>query len=650
MTTSPPDQHVNLARRFDGLHQLLYSRGGIKPSNAAVEELTKLLFLRIAAEREPAHVIEPYGRLGEIMNPETFRKRGELDALKACFQALNNSVEFTGEAPSRAAQGLWPADEPLRISRLDVAAEALDIVSDIPVGTASGMDSLGTAFDVFLRGRYEHGGGLGTYLTPHTVVQSMVRIGFELANPVEGWDGDRPVMGDPCCGSGRFLVGLVQQAASQMRLGELDGAVLGTDQSESSVAMAQVNMLGFGLQNSSLFRVEDSITDEYLDGFRGRLRLILTNPPFGDGKYDSIEGIQRTALTLVGLAGKSRIDPALAFVARCLELLAPGGVAGIILPDGVLDGPAMRELLLGPTRVLGMECEVEGVISLPSATFAPAGTTAKTSVLFLRNGARQSQETVFLARADHVGYVMKKGSISPDPKGDDLPDITDAVLRLLRGVEGVSSPSGTVMSVGSKDLLALDASSIDEAALEARRRLLDGGGRVFSTVMRDAGRKRVELSIDLPFISVLHVDLLGNVDWCEANEYRPTTPGIEARGGDILISLLNPSKFRATVVPRSIDRVQCSAEFGVFRASEDPYAVLALLQHPDVLAQLAPLGRGTSSSRRRIVAKDVLGIVAPAFESDGMHKLARVVSEALAAVAEARSALRDAYGRTSDDG
>src|SRR5262245_48345391 len=42
---------IALARRFDELHQLIYRRGGLQSSNAAVEELTKLLLIRLWSQR-----------------------------------------------------------------------------------------------------------------------------------------------------------------------------------------------------------------------------------------------------------------------------------------------------------------------------------------------------------------------------------------------------------------------------------------------------------------------------------------------------------------------------------------------------------------------------------------------------------------------
>jgi N-6 DNA Methylase len=425
---------------------------------------------------------------------------------------------------------------------------------------------------------------------------------------------------------------------------QLHYSLVGADQSAASVAMARVNLLAYGLPPSEVFTVEDSITAEPLDRLRGTLRLILTNPPFGESKYDSLEGIDRTATLFGGLGAKSRIDPSLAFVARCIELLAPDGVVGIILPDGVADGSQMRDLLLGAPKLIDA-VHLAGVISLPSATFAPAGTVAKTSVVFMRKSP-SSGGRVFLARADHVGHVMRKGVAASDPEGDDLPRLTNDVCTMLKDADGAKvakSIQGQVASVNISLLTAVDAASVDADALKARQTLLDAGGQPLSRILRATKRRRTSRRKDLPFVSVLHVDELGNVDWLQAEKYHPTTAGIVARAGQIIVSLLNPAKFRAAVVPNRYAEIECSAEFGVFDSAINPYAALALLQHELVRAQIAPLGRGTSSSRRRIESSDVMGLIAPLHDDSWIEKTGDQVAEALAAVAEARSRLTDAY-------
>ena len=371
--------------------------------------------------------------------------------------------------------------------------------------------------------------------------------------------------------------------------------------------MARVNLMASGVHAPPVFVVGDSITDRVVSQRCNQFSLILTNPPFGDKKYDSAKGIERAGLIVPALSGSARVDPALAFVARCIELLKPGGVAGIVLPDGIGNGRAMRDLLLDRQR-LDLPLGVEGVVSLPSSTFAPAGTTAKTSVTFLRKAVAEPRSYVFLARADHVGVVISKGSPVRDPDGDDLPAITAEIQRFISAPDAWQ-PSKQVAKRCSTELSSWDASTLDDDADAARASLKDAGGIEARMFLRFRGKRRSRTAGDLPFVSVLHVDELGVVDWDLALAHRPVTPGQLAEPGELLVSLLNPSKFRAAVVPVGVGQVQCSAEFGVFQSAIDPHATLALLQHPLVRRQIAPLGRGTSSSRRRVDSEDVLSLI-----------------------------------------
>ena len=108
----------------------------------------------------------------------------------------------------------------------------------------------------------------------------------------------------------------------------------------------------------------------------------------------------------------------------------------------------------------------------------------------------------------------------------------------------------------------------------------------------------------------------------------------------MVVSLLNPSKLRATVVPQNYDFVYCSAEFGVFRALlDDPYEVLISLYHPQVRDQLRPLGRGTSSSRRRITEADLLDVLVPRIPPVLHTRKAREMRDAHATLDSAARAL-----------
>lgn len=618
---------------------MLYTRGGIKPVSAAIDELAKLLLVRIAVHRDPRLEVPGHGLMRDLIVPKLIRKWENTEPAKAAFKTVIRLSHLGGSLPDGTSQAVWPDDEPLRITRVDILAEAFEVLEqiDLEVHALGGVDPLGTAFDTFLQGRFDHAGGLGTYLTPATVARTMATIAFDLC------DGEPEIIGDPCCGTGRFLAAMVAERLRRSLESDLGvvptSGIFGADQSPNSVAMARVNLLAYGANQPLVFTVRDSITDTAIDHLSGRVDLILANPPFGDSKYDDPDGIVRTSTTIPSVTGRDRIDPALAFVARCIDLLAPRGIAGIVLPDGVLDSTAMRGTLLSSTS----PAEVLGILSLPSATFAPGGTTAKTSVLFIRKGLRTSPR-VFIAKAEHVGYLKQKNSVIADPDGNDLPQIRAEVSKIIGDLESSPLASPLTAFILPDALTSLDASSYNLNAIDARAELTRLGGKPFNTFLSsEPQRRRSNKGTDLPFVSVLHVDELGGVDWVSAETYRPKTPGKIAPSGAVLVSLLNPAKFRATVVPENYEVVFCSSEFGVFRSDEDPYATLALLQHPLVRAQIAPLGRGTSSSRRRVVDEDVLGLIAPPFDSFWIEEAGSSARRYYEALDSARRGLRNLF-------
>lgn len=615
---------IELARRFDDLHQLIYRRGGIRPSNAAVEEVAKLILIRLWSLREA---------------PLLFRD-GHTAEFRSAFAAALMDPALMAVDPAGRRHPVWPRDEPFRLRDETVLAAASALVAEIVTGEAMTVaDPLGTAFDALLAGRYDHAGGLGTYLTPSAVARMMAEIAVDLIGETDPLDRGAPGFGDPCCGTGRFLVAaleVLRERETAATAAMLDAGAFGADQSPAAVAKATITMLLYGVRPPLVWTVPDSVTDVHLAGLSGRVPLILTNPPFGEGKYDSPDGLDFTAELMPGLAGRPRIDPSLACLARSIRLLAPGGVLGIVLPDGVLSSPVVADLLAGDDA----GASVVANVSLPTATFALAGTVAKTSAVFVRKARRPKH--VALARVEHVGYLRQAGRAAPDPQGSQLPQLSGLIRRGLAAAGtatvSIASDDPLVAIVAAESVPSLDPARLDPDALTARRSLADRGGIELRELLtaRRAARAR---QAGRPFVSVLHVDELGTIDWHAANHNVPATPGLVVADGDVIVSLLNPAKLRAAVVPAGTGTLQVSAEFGVFRAACDPYAVVGILHAEPVRAQLRPLGTGTSSSRRRIDADDVLSLIVPKLTDAALDELAAAVRDATNRVDEGRDRL-----------
>jgi type I restriction enzyme M protein len=192
--------------------------------------------------------------------------------------------------------------------------------------------------------------------------------------------------------------------------------IFGTDAEPRAARTAKMNMIMHGDGHGGI-HYHDGLVD--INGvFPGRFAIVLTNPPFGqnvgdDQKFGSSEqtrvpketGYERHcrerygdawreshAHTVAMAEAKAKIldnfeigkdkpnrPTEILFLARCLQLLRPGGRMGIVLPDGNLNNPSLswlRRWAEGKARLLA-------VVSLPEETFVSAEATVKASLVFL---------------------------------------------------------------------------------------------------------------------------------------------------------------------------------------------------------------------------------------------------------------------------
>ena len=111
----------------------------------------------------------------------------------------------------------------------------------------------------------------------------------------------------------------------------------------------------------------------------------------------------------------------------------------IVVPDGLLSNAGdryIREYLMGVKdsetgQFHGGKAIVKAVVSLPTQTFAVSGTGAKTSFLYLQKKRHPAdpQGPIFMAVAEHVGYIKKGNTEVSDPEGNDLLAIAEAYER-----------------------------------------------------------------------------------------------------------------------------------------------------------------------------------------------------------------------------
>lgn len=132
------------------------------------------------------------------------------------------------------------------------------------------------------------------------------------------------------------------------------------------------------------------------------------------------------------------------------------------------------------------------------------------------------------------------------------------------------------------------------------------------------------------FVSILHLNNKGVVDFHEAKVHNPVSSGIVCQIGDILFSGINPRQNRVAVWTKE-GRALCSAEFSIYRPIKDisPFYLAFVWRSVYCLNQLEALTRGTSSSRRRLKDGDFAELLVPVLTPDDQALIARNEQQAI---------------------
>lgn len=315
----------------------------------------------------------------------------------------------------------------------------------------STRDAIGDAFEVFIGHALK--GGQGQFFTPRNIIKMIIKIidpSFE------------DLIIDPACGSGGFLVESLRYVWDKV---EAEGETLSWPDSEieiekqkvaiknfrgidkdyflSKVAKAYMALLGDGrggvFCENSLDNPKNWHKKTQTEVKLGQFDVVVTNPPFGS----KIPVSGRSILEQYDFAHKWKYDkkenkwvkqklkdseaPQILFIERCLQLLAPGGKLGIVLPDGILGNDKLgyiREYLIQKAKILA-------IIDVPIETFMPH-TSTKTSIIILQklqeNEKLPLDYNVFMAIAETCGHT-RRGLFTNDDDILEIPSLYEEWLQ-----------------------------------------------------------------------------------------------------------------------------------------------------------------------------------------------------------------------------
>jgi type I restriction enzyme M protein len=441
-----------------------------------VEQLTVLLFLKMAHERE---------RLGlaKAIVPKQYNWAALLkkdgDDLEAHYR---HTLETLGKSGGmlglifRKAQN--KIQDPAKLRRLIV-----DLI-DREEWVSLDADVKGDAYEGLLeKNAQDTKGGAGQYFTPRPLIRAIV----EVMRP-----GPGETICDPACGTGGFLLAahdfIVQNHPSLTRAQKkhlkLD-ALRGVELVDGVARLCAMNLLLHGVGPSEDEAEPPVSTNDSLAADPGqRFDLILTNPPFG--KKSSVmvvteEGEQsREGLTIQREDfWATTSNKQLNFVQHVRTLLKIGGRAAVVVPDNVLFEGGAGETV---RRKLLHDCDLHTLLRLPTGIFYAQG--VKANVLFFDKkeaSAKAWTKKVWVYDLrTNMHFTLKTNPLKRTDLDEFVAGYKAGELHKRRATFSDKNPDGRFRSYTLEEILQRDKASLDlfwlkDESLEANDNLPEPG-------------------------------------------------------------------------------------------------------------------------------------------------------------------------------
>jgi len=374
-----------LRQKVDQLMNILWA-GGVNNPMDSIEQCSYLLFLRLLTEKDEtlAALDKKYPR---IFSGKWSRFAwGNFVTLTgdSLFNAVRDAIEHLHELPGLSETGRTLFSRAtLKIYDRPTLRAVIQGIHELDLAAHDGVDFKGDMYE-YLLSKLAASGTNGQFRTPRHIIDLIVA----LVNPQPNQR-----IADPACGTAGFLISAFEHILRQntkhadLKRDIRDGALLkpaqwkfleeqaftGFDNDANMVKIAILNLYLHQLEKAQVAML-NPLTTGFGGAYPGKLyECILANPPFSGKVQDE------SILADLNYQLNTRATELL-FLKWFIDHLAPGGRAGVIVPNGVLFGSTnaatkLRELLL-------TECDLQAVVSLPSGVFKPYAGVATAALIF----------------------------------------------------------------------------------------------------------------------------------------------------------------------------------------------------------------------------------------------------------------------------
>jgi SAM-dependent methyltransferase len=398
--------------------------------------------------------------------------------------------------------------------------------------------------------------GLGQFFTPREIVDFI--IGFLQKKELIP---NNAIILDPACGSGGILLSARNKQTKK---------VVGFDINERLSRVCKMNMVLHGIENYEINNQSFLLCDE-----SQIYDVCVTNPPFG------VEEKQKEILkNFIFGHDKKACDLEILFIEKIIKVLKPGGVCGIVLPDGIFNNVSLikvREYIL-------QHADIIATIDLPENVFKSSGTGCETGVLFFRKKTDKVEKQLeFEAfKVEYVGYETQT-KFAKKISENELIDILKDDPRVKKTI--VSELNNTKR---------LDGKYYYRKLKNSNRPILD--------FFEDSGKKvssKYKNPNDLiKYVQYTDIDPVFGVikSFTEfVLSDAPSRAKIVVNEGDILIPKLKQSSEKIAIVTKEYDGCVVTNGFKVIKPKNniDSELIFAIFRNKKIQQQLQDFSSGT---------------------------------------------------------
>ncbi|MBW6484236.1 MAG: N-6 DNA methylase [Vicingaceae bacterium] len=598
------EENAKTTQEFDNLlkdlRESFYRWGNYSSRNEALEELSKLLLAQIFLIKENKEGFDKFKNCGtsievnnnfiELINSTIYKVLGE-NVITRLFDShykitlKNNQNELIREICSAFKKVNWAN-----------------------LNTITRLDLFNEIFGRFLSNSFVEEKEMGQYLTPIEMTRFMVELSLNSLTNKERDTLTHPIncrkfgyILDPSSGAGTFLIEVVhkllpeviekhgkQQAIKWLEnLGKY--VLFAIDKSKRMIKLTAFNFCLLGLPCNNVFSINslDIKTNKVIlkEKLEGKVRLILTNPPFG-AEFNGNELLKYKLFNTWTGRPPKKIESELLFIEKYVDWLVPNGNCVSVVPDSILTN---RGLYYDLRRGIHPNIELNAVISFPSETFSAAGTSTKTSVISFVKTDKKLNNTYF-GICTNIGYkVITKGSNKVKVATDtaDLPDILNEILGhstvLINGrfvkfddsfhrwdanyhASLKEKEYKKINSLNESDVLLSDVAELVNERIDPRR--------VFKEF------RYIEIS-DIQANGLILSKVIPSID-------APSRARKQVRKGDVLASTVRPEQKKIGYILSEIDNnLICTTGLAVLRPKGiNPSLLVELLKSDFVTKQL----------------------------------------------------------------